>query len=119
MTDSPQEPELMRDALDSLGMGFRHPLHSALRVAAHGQNPPLCAQLTWQLLHAVPRSVARNPGSAEFRTAMRAVLEQNRIYLEPSRTDVTAGVSWLHRCGLLPDWVRWESQGGATDAHRS
>lgn len=115
----PREPAQLSAALDSLGIAFRHPLHTALRVAANGQNPPLCAQLVWQLLHSVPRSAARHPGSAVFRAAMRSVLEQNRLYLEPTRTDVAAGVTWLHRRDLLPEWVRWDAQGGAAAAHRS
>lgn len=100
-------------------MQFRHPLHAALRMAAHGQNPPLCAQLVWYLLHSVPRRAARHPGSAMFREAMRAVLERSPLYLEPTRTDVAAGVSWLYRRDLLPEWVRWDVQGGGADAHRS
>lgn len=114
-----REPQRIGAALDALGLDYRHPMYAALRVATNGQNPPLCAQLVWQLVHAVPRSAARHPGSAAFRTAMRQVLDQSRIYLEPTRTDVAAGATWLHRRGLLPDWVRWEGQGGAGDADRS
>lgn len=111
------EPEQLRALLDSLGGAFRHPLYAALRAASNGQNAPVCAQLVWHMLHTLPRGVARHPGSAAFRSAMRAHLESSTVYLEPTRTDVAAGATWLERRGLLPDWVRWGSQGGATDAH--
>ncbi len=114
-----QEPAQLNTALDALGVSFRHPLSTALRVATAGQNPPLCAQLVWQLLHTVPRTAARNPGSRAFRDAMRGVLELDPVYLEPTRTDVAAGVTWLYRRNLLPEWVRWDVQGGGADAHRS
>ena len=115
----PHEPVQLSAALDSLGITFQHPHYIALRVAAKGQNPPICAQLVWQMLHALPRDVARHPGSAAFRAAMRSLLEPGSVYLEPTRTDVAAGVTWLSGRGLLPVWVRWDSQGGGSDAHRS
>ena len=78
---------------------------ASLRVAAHGQNPPVTAQIVHALILTLPRDAAQTPGSREFRTAARDALASRGIPFEPTRLDVRNGVAWLARNGLLPRWV--------------
>ena len=107
-----REPVTAGEAIDAT--------HIALRIALHGQNPPIAVQLVHHLIHTLPRDAAQFPGSREFKRAARAHLETIApgVALDLTRTDVRTGVLWLQRHALLPAWVypgdRFE--GGAADA---
>lgn len=106
MNREPQPAGLALDAL--LGPP---PSRNNLRLAMHGQNAPLQAQFVHHLVHALPRQIAQQPGSAEFRTAMRAHCAEWPVYLEPTRSDIRHGAMFLARHNQLPDWVYYS--GGA------
>jgi hypothetical protein len=107
----PREPARLDELLTTIAGGSGNPPARALRLALHGQNAPLTAQLAFQLLHALPRDIAAHPGSAAFREATRTLFGGMPVYLEPTRRDNQSGVRWLLDRDLLPDWVRLSPEG--------
>jgi len=107
--------ELLGDVFDD---DWSHAVHS-LRVASHGQNAPVVAQLAYALIRLMPREAAQSPGSREFRQAARDALAARRIPFEPTRLDVRNGVAWLARNGLLPSWVYTAESFGGENVGRS
>jgi hypothetical protein len=113
----PAEPSTLENTMrDLIGAGTRPPFNP-LRLAMHGQNAPVCAQLVHLLVRELPHDVARHPGSAEFRNAARAWFATQSFYIEPTRSDYRAGVLWLARRDLLPVWVFPDDARGADYAN--
>lgn len=77
----------------------------ALLLARHGQTPPLEAQWVWQMLHALPRSLAVDLTSEASRAAQRDLFAGGPVYLAPSRNALHRGLTWLATRDLLPDWT--------------